>query len=43
MASMSRLGFKALSEPGGILVSRAVRDQIRDKLDVALADRGSSR
>ena len=32
--------LQALSEPGGILVSRAVRDQIRDKLDVALADRG---
>ena len=32
--------LQALSEPGGILLSRAVRDQIRDKLDVALADRG---
>jgi adenylate cyclase len=32
--------LEALAEPGGICVSRAVRDQVRDKLDVAFEDRG---
>ena len=30
----------ALAEPGGICVSRVVRDQVRDKLDFAFEDRG---
>jgi adenylate cyclase len=32
--------LEGLAEPGGICVSRAVRDQIRDKLDLALDDLG---
>jgi adenylate cyclase len=32
--------LEALAEPGGISVSRVVRDQVRDKLDVAFEDRG---
>jgi TolB-like protein/class 3 adenylate cyclase/tetratricopeptide (TPR) repeat protein len=32
--------LEALAEPGGICVSRVVRDQIRDKLDFAFADMG---
>jgi adenylate cyclase len=32
--------LEALAPPGGIIISRSVRDQIRDKLDVALADLG---
>ncbi len=32
--------LEALAEPGGICVSRAVRDQIRDKLDLPLDDLG---
>src|SRR5215472_18720675 len=32
--------FEALAEPGGICVSRVVRDQIRDKLDFAFDDMG---
>jgi adenylate cyclase len=32
--------LEALAEPGGICVSRVVRDQIRDKLDFALDDMG---
>jgi adenylate cyclase len=32
--------LEALAEPGGILLSRAVRDAIRDKLDHALEDLG---
>lgn len=32
--------LEALAEPGGICVSRVVRDQVRDKLDVAFEDRG---
>jgi adenylate cyclase len=32
--------LEALAEPGGICVSRVVRDQVRDKLDVALEDLG---
>jgi adenylate cyclase len=32
--------LEALSEPGGICVSRAVRDQVGDRLDVAFEDRG---
>src|SRR5262249_1179970 len=32
--------LEALSEPGGICVSRVVHDQVRDKLDVAFEDLG---
>src|SRR6516225_445146 len=32
--------LEALAEPGGICISRMVRDQIRDKLDYAFEDRG---
>jgi adenylate cyclase len=32
--------LEALAEPGGICVSRVVRDQVCDKLDVAFEDRG---
>ena len=32
--------LEALAEPGGIFVSRVVRDQVRDKLDVAFEDLG---
>src|SRR5216683_2991746 len=32
--------LEALAEPGGICVSRVVRDQVRDKLDFAFKDRG---
>ena len=32
--------LEALAEPGGICVSRVVRDQVRDKLDFAFDDRG---
>jgi Adenylate and Guanylate cyclase catalytic domain len=32
--------LEALAEPGGICVSRVVRDQIRDKLDLAFDDLG---
>jgi TolB-like protein len=32
--------LEALAEPGGICVSRVVRDQVRDKLDFAFADKG---
>jgi adenylate cyclase len=35
--------LEALADPGGICVSRVVRDQIRDKLDVALEDMGEQR
>src|SRR5262249_24152243 len=33
-------GEQALAEPGGICVSRVVRDQVRDKLDFAFEDMG---
>ncbi|MGH7047058.1 MAG: adenylate/guanylate cyclase domain-containing protein [Stellaceae bacterium] len=33
--------LEALAEPGGICVSRVVRDQVRDKLDFAFDDRGA--
>ena len=32
--------LEALSEPGGICVSRVVRDQVRDKVDFGFADLG---
>ncbi len=32
--------LEALATPGGICVSRVVRDQVRDKLDFAFDDRG---
>jgi adenylate cyclase len=32
--------LETLAEPGGICVSRVVRDEVRDKLDVALKDLG---
>jgi adenylate cyclase len=32
--------LEALAEPGGICVSRVVRDQVRDKLDIAFEDLG---
>src|SRR3954451_14987527 len=32
--------LEAVAEPGGIIVSRVVRDQVRDKLDVAFEDLG---
>ncbi len=32
--------LEALADPGGICVSRVVRDQVRDKLDVAFEDLG---
>ncbi len=32
--------LEAMAEPGGIFVSRAIRDSIRDKLDVGLEDLG---
>ena len=34
--------LEALAEPGGICVSRMVRDQIRDKLPYPFEDRGES-
>ena len=33
--------LEALAEPGGICISRAARDQIRDKMDVAFEDLGA--
>jgi adenylate cyclase len=35
--------LEALAEPGGIYVSRVVRDQVRDKLDFTFEDRASIR
>jgi class 3 adenylate cyclase len=32
--------LEALSEPGGICISRTARDQVRDRMDVALEDMG---
>src|SRR4051812_16731567 len=32
--------LEALAEPGGICVSRVVRDQVRDRLDYTFEDRG---
>ena len=38
--SMSRPGSKPCPKPGGICVSRVVRDQVRDKLAVSFEDMG---
>jgi len=35
--------LEALAEPGGICLSRVVRDQVRDRLDFAFEDRGEQR
>jgi class 3 adenylate cyclase len=35
--------LEALAEPGGICVSRVVRDQVRDKLDLSFDDTGERR
>ena len=35
--------LEALAEPGGICVSRVVRDQVRDKVDFAFEDLGEQR
>jgi adenylate cyclase len=35
--------LEALAEPGGICVSRVVRDQVRDRLDCTLEDLGEQR
>jgi len=35
--------LEALAEPGEICVSREVRDQVRDRLDIAFEDRGEQR
>jgi len=35
--------LEALAEPGGICVSRVVRDQVRDKLDFTFDDKGEQR
>src|SRR6266566_7709938 len=35
--------LEALAEPGGICVSRVVRDQVRDKLDIPFEDAGEQR
>lgn len=32
--------LEALADPGGICISRAARDQVRDRLDIALTDLG---
>ncbi len=32
--------IEALADPGGVCISRAARDQVRDKLDIALEDLG---
>ncbi|MFT5114078.1 MAG: adenylate cyclase [Parasphingorhabdus sp.] len=34
--------IEALAEPGGICISRSVRDQVRDRLDVSLTDLGET-
>ena len=34
--------LEGLAEPGGIYLSRAARDQVRDRLDVALEDLGET-
>src|SRR5438874_12237499 len=39
-ASTSRPASKTWPPPGGICVSRVVRDQVRDKLDFAFEDLG---
>jgi TolB-like protein/class 3 adenylate cyclase len=35
--------LETLAEPGGICVNRVVRDQVRDKLDIAFEDMGEQR
>jgi TolB-like protein/class 3 adenylate cyclase len=35
--------LESLAEPGGICVNRVVRDQVRDRLDIAFADMGEQR
>ena len=32
--------LEALAPPGGIIISRAVRDQVRDRLELSFADLG---
>jgi len=43
MGSTSAARLEALAEPGGICVSRVVRDQVRDRLDLAFEDLGEQR
>src|SRR5215211_3320359 len=40
MGSNVAARLEALAEPGGICVSRVVRDQVRDKLDFSFGDMG---
>jgi adenylate cyclase len=40
MGSNVAARLEAMADPGGICVSRVVRDQVRDKLDFAFEDMG---